>query len=270
MQAVAYYRTSGKTGRSNAGEGLDLQRKTVRAYCRENDIGLTGEFVDDGISGIEAKLEKRKGLIDLLANLNGEDLVVVKSTDRLWRDDYSRVILTRELKKIRKDVRAVDNPSFSLYEDNPSDYLINGMMTLLDTYQRMEISLKLYRARRNRVKRTCQKANGRAPLGYKWNHEKKTIEVDDEKKELIPIIFNQYLKLKSLNKLRMYLMENYDFNMSNVGLSKLLRNDFYIGVVRYGDVVEKEGRHEPLISLVQFGKVQSMLRRNRKKKGVQR
>jgi len=263
IQGVAYYRTSGKTGRSNRGEGLDVQKKMVRRFCRENDIELSSEFVDDGVSGTETHLDKRKGLLELLSNLDGEKLVVVSSTDRLWRDDYSRVIITRQLKELGRDVRSVDNPAFSLHKNEPTEYLINSMMAILDAYKRMELSLRLYRARRNRVVRTGQKSGARAPLGYRWNHGTKEIEVD-EKKYLVLHIFQQYIKRGSVEKVRNHLIDQHNVHMSSAGIWKILRNRFYIGEVKYGDVIEREGKHEPLISKVQFGKVQSMLKRNKR------
>jgi len=259
MKAVAYYRTSGATGKANAGDGMEVQRSMVREYARENDIEIVAEYTDDGISGAEEKLEKHTGLMDLLGNLNGQDLVLVKSTDRLWRDDISRALITRELKGNKKDVRAVDNPDFTLYAEDPTAYLINAILESLDTYQRMEVSLKLTRARRNRVRRTKQKAAGKAPLGYRW-HEKRLI-VDDNA-DVVAGAWKEYMKEQSTLKVRDY-FQRHGIKISQPGTLGLLKNDFYVGMVRYGDVEEK-GAHEPLTNKVIFGKVQAQLKRNRR------
>jgi len=118
-------------------------------------------------------------------------------------------------------------------------------------------------ARKKRI-REGLKAGGRAPVGYIWNYETKEIIIDEEKRYLVPVIFNKYLALGSLEKVRKYLAEEYNFSLSTAGVFKVLKNRFYIGEVKYGDVIEKEGRHEPLISKVQFGKVQAMLKRNKR------
>ena len=74
--------------------------------------------------------------------MNGSDYIVVANTSRLWRDDLTRVLVQRELTKAGKDVRAVDNPQYTLYADTPEGFLINGMMELLDSYERLSITLK--------------------------------------------------------------------------------------------------------------------------------
>ena len=78
--------------------------------------------------------------------MNGADYVVVLNRSRLWRDDFTRAMIQRELKRAGKDVRAVDSPTYTLYSDSSEDYLIIGMMQLLDDYERLSVSLKLERS----------------------------------------------------------------------------------------------------------------------------
>ncbi|WP_096467381.1 recombinase family protein [Aneurinibacillus soli] len=42
----------------------------------------------------------------------------------------------------------------------------------------------------------------------------------------------------------------------------ILKNDFYKGVLRHGDVII-EGSHTPLVNKIVFGKVQALLKGNR-------
>jgi len=66
------------------------------------------------------------------------------------------------------DVKSIDQPTYSIYsqDDDPSQFLINGMMELLDQYQRLEIALKLKRGKMNKA-RQGGFAGGQRPLGYK-------------------------------------------------------------------------------------------------------
>ncbi|MDQ0214632.1 hypothetical protein J2S13_001029 [Oikeobacillus pervagus] len=52
-----------------------------------------------------------------------------------------KVLVHRELKKHGVDIRSIEQPQYSIHKKDPSDFLINGLMELLDQYQRLEISL---------------------------------------------------------------------------------------------------------------------------------
>ncbi len=85
--ARVYFRTSGETGKSNRGFGLETQKREVREYCKDNNIEIIKEYLDNGVSG--ELLEESHGLMDLLADLNGEDYIISKSSCRLFgRGDY--------------------------------------------------------------------------------------------------------------------------------------------------------------------------------------
>ena len=77
--------------------------------------------------------------------------VVVLNTSRLWRSDMAKVLIQRELKKHEVDVKAIEQSSYSIYTHDPNDFLVNGMLELLDQYQRLEIALKLSRGRKRRL-----------------------------------------------------------------------------------------------------------------------
>ncbi len=77
--------------------------------------------------------------------------VVVLNTSRLWRSDMAKVLIQRELKKYEVDVKAIEQPNYSIYTHDPNDFLVNGMLELLDQYQRLEIALKLSRGRKKKA-----------------------------------------------------------------------------------------------------------------------
>ena len=79
------------------------------------------------------------------------DYVVTLNTSRLWRSDIVKVLVHREMKKYGVDIRSIEQPQYSIHKKDPSDFLINGLMELLDQYQRLEISLKLGRGRNKKA-----------------------------------------------------------------------------------------------------------------------
>ena len=269
--AFIYARTSTET-QVERGQGLDVQLKLCRDYCRKHRLEVRGEFVDEGVSG--ASID-RDGLQAMLSNLNGVDYIVVSNTSRLWRDIYPQALILKAMRDAKKDIRAVDEPSFTVYmEDDPNQFLVSGIMGVLDAWERLVITRRLKRGRRSKASKG-QKSAGSAPFGYRWaevrtdGKREKVIEIEPKEAEVVKTMFNTYLRRQSVGKLLKDLKNEGITNrrgklFSWQALYNILTNTFYIGVVKHGDV-EVRGMHEPIVSRVIFGKVQAALDRNRRR-----
>lgn len=254
----AYYRVSTQTQVEQ--NGIEMQVAEVEKYCKENGIELSGEFKDEGISGTRAD---REGLNDLLATLEKGDKVIVQNTSRLWRNDSVKVMVHHELKKSSADIISIEQKTYSVYTKDPNDFLFNGMMELLDQYERMTISMKLAKGRKARAKKG-NKPCGTAPYGYKW--EDNNIVIDFNNNLVVEDIFNMCIEYKgNLSEIRRKCIEkNYktstgkDFSVQS--LKNILTNDFYIGIVTYAGK-KTEGEHKPIIDKKLFESVLEILGR---------
>jgi len=268
-RVFGYIRVSTKT-QTEKGYGLQTQLKAVRDYCKQHGLELIQVFKDEGKSGAQNDndtLADRPALTDLLASLNGIHKIVVLNTSRLWRDDTAKVIIQRELKQAKADVISIEQPSYSLYVNDPNDFLLNGMFELLDQYERLSINLKLAKGRKTKA-RTGQKACGVAPLGYRWTGDA-VIEIDPNGAETVKTIFREYLRLGSIGKLKTFLDTNgYTTQRGNCfskqAIADILKNDFYKGVITHGTVTST-GQHTSIIGASLFGRVQTKLNAGRKK-----
>jgi DNA invertase Pin-like site-specific DNA recombinase len=270
MQAYGYIRVS--TDRQvEQGYGLDTQRSTIKKYCKENDIELMDIFVDEGISGTE--VESRTGLTEMLARFGSEKncvmRVVVQHTNRIWRDEFPKAMIKREFMKMGVDVISIQQSNYSVYTKDPNDKLINGIMELLDEYDRTTINIKLARGRLTKVMNGV-KGSGNPPYGYSWSYKEKqsAIVIDNDKANVVKEIFSKYLELKSVERVRLYLdgkgyKTNTNINFSTTAICNVLNNQFYLGKVKWSDNLY-DGNHEPIINPIVFGKAQAQLKRNKK------
>ena len=251
------------------GYGLETQEQAIKRYCKDNKLELVEIFADKGITGTnEEGDDLREGLMDLINRLsNGEvKKVVVLNTSRLWRDIHAQSYVKRKFKKAETEIISIEEPRYSLYSTIPSEVFMDNMTAEIANYQRAEIIWKLGNGRKTKAK-SGKKACGNAPLGYRW--ENAEIVIDKKEKKIVEFIFRKYLEFRSIRKLQSYLKENSIKTRNNKDFSlqailNILRNDFYKGVVRHGGIV-KEGNHKPIISKIIFGKVQNLLKENKRR-----
>lgn len=257
MATYAYYRVSTTTQAEQ--NGIEMQVAEVKKYCKGSEIVLDGEFKDEGISGTRAD---REGLNELLATLEDGDRVIVQNTSRLWRNDSVKVMIHHEMKKSGADIISIEQKTYSIYSKDPNDFLFNGMMELLDQYERMTISMKLAKGRKARAK-TGNKPCGTAPYGYKWQGNEIVIEYNNNL--VVKDIFDKYIELKSLSKVKGYCDEkkyktSTGKDFSKQAIKNIIENDFYIGIVTYAGKKVK-GEHVSIISKSIFDKANEILKR---------
>lgn len=181
------------------------------------------------------------------------DYVVTLNTSRLWRSDIVKVLIHRELKKYGVDIKSIEQPQYSIYKKDPSDLLINGLMELLDQYQRLEIAMKLGRGRNKKASQGGY-AGGNVALGYIAKKGKKAIEVDSRQAKTVRRVFELSRQNPDWSLSRLAMQLNQEGHQTKQGKSftkvqvkRILdRKDFYQGIYRYGDI-ESIGQHPSII-----------------------
>ena len=259
-----YIRVSTET-QAEKGGGLDVQRGAIEKYARDNGIEITRIFCDAGISGTQ---ESRPALDELLLETIQEgDTIIVHNTSRLWRSIFAQATVMKAITNAKANLRSIDEPNFDiyLYQKDPENFMITGMMGMLDQWERMTIARKLARGRTSKASKGDKPA-GNCPYGYRYTADKKHIEPDPAEVPTLRQIFTEGQKGTSLSKIAKLLNEQgsrtRQGNLWQKGsLHLILRNNFYTGIVTHQGK-EIPGNHEPLISKVQFGKVQANLRRH--------
>ncbi|HDR4480334.1 TPA: recombinase family protein [Bacillus cereus] len=257
-KVVGYIRVSTE-GQVRDGYSLAYQVEEIERYCNENNLELLRVYEDRGLSGATVDEEgltvERDGLQELLSDIAYHQVskVIVLNTSRLWRSDMAKVLIQRELKKHVVDVKAIEQPNYSIYAHDPNDFLVNGMLELLDQYQRLEIALKLSRGRKKKAEQGGY-AGGGVMFSYRVKKGQKVLEVDTEKAVVVRRLFElrHFFKHWSLTKLAERLnREGYRTKkgklFTKVQVKRMLdRENFYRGMYKYGKIQTK-GQHASII-----------------------
>ncbi len=262
IKAVGYVRVS-TDSQVRHGYSLDEQRVEIERYCNIQNYNLLEIFSDEGVSGAKADEDEmtvaRDGLLDMLVYMKemGVRYIVVLSTSRLWRSDMVRVLIHRELKKCNADVKAIDRPQYTIYTQNPSEILVNGMMELLDVYERLEIALKLKRGRIQKAKGGGY-AGGGVPYGYDCPRGSKRLLVNQKEAQAVRKVF-QLKKIQpniTLERIAYYMNQSGHTGRNGKDFNPMLvkrildREGFYKGEYEYGGI-KSIGDYEPILTVNQ-------------------
>lgn len=207
MNVVGYIRVSTQ-GQARDGYSLKYQEDEIKAYCKEQGLNLIPIYRVEGISGAKLNEEAleidRVGLQGMLAHLLSVqiDYVIVLNTSRLWRSDIVKVLIQRELKRYGCDIKSIEQPFYSIHKKDPNDFLVNGLMELLDQYQRLEIALKLTKGRNMKAKEDGY-AGGRATFGYIKQKGEKELKIHNGHAEVIKRLFQLKQKYKKWSLFRL-------------------------------------------------------------------
>lgn len=271
-----YIRVSTDT-QAEKGYGLEDQLKGIRAQAQEKGYIIVGEpFVDAGCSGAKENLqadvaadalEERTALLDMLDRLSEVDAIMVLNTSRLWRDDGPKFFIQRALKRRHVDIISVEQPTYTLYDNSPSNKFVNTIIEAVDVLDRDSIRIKLARGRTTKASHGDKPA-GVTPYGYQYAPDRKSIVLNAEEVPNIKLIFKLAQCGSSLQEIANLLNNSgprtrRGCDWSKAGLHAICTNDFYTGIVTHKKK-KVQGNQPVLISKIQFGKVQAQLKKRRK------
>lgn len=237
--------------------GLSDKTK-LKEYAKTHKYKIVSVYSDNGIY-------TRDGIYKLLKRIQKSDVkkILVYSLDHLWFDEEIHYLLVSKLHTLGAGIISVIEPHYRISKD---DIILKG--NSISNYVKMLLpSVSAANLAQGRIDKGQQghKPCGIAPLGYMWNSDSNII-VNESEVYTVNTIFEKYLIYKSLSKLAEYLLLNNiksrnDKPFSRAALQKILRNDFYIGIVTYQGEKTK-GRHTPIIDRDLFREVGQILSSN--------
>lgn len=283
IKRVAIYARVSTTEQAEEGYSIDEQERLLTEWCDRNGYIVHEVYADRGISG--KSIKKRPALIKLLEDAQNKlfDVVLVWKTNRL----------ARNILDLLKIVEVFDQNyiSFRSYTENHETETSQGklqfhMLAAIAEFERNTISENVKMGMLARAREG--KWNGGRVLGYdlqdvssqgdKRKHTK--LVVNEKEAKIVKRIFELYISgngykaiANRVNKEGHVGKRGKPFSISTI--KTILENPVYVGMIRYdvrrnwsdkrrGDInpnpVLQKGEHESIISQLDWGKAQQILK----------
>ena len=271
-RVVIYLRVSTEEQATMGGEAegysIPYQRDACLGKVRQLGGILAAEFVDAGES---AKSAHRPQLQKMLRELKAKriDYVLVHKIDRLARNRADDVEINAAIARSGAKLISVAEP----VDETPAGKLLYNMMADVAQYHSDNLAVEVLKGMDTKAKRGGTPY--RAPLGYLNRKEfidnarHSYVIIDEERAPLIRWAFEQYalgnwairqlvdaLNAQGLRSRASRKLTAKPLTIS--GVHHMLRNPYYMGVVPYRGVYH-EGKHEPLVSVELWLRVQDVL-----------
>lgn len=233
MNAVIYARFS---SHNQTEQSIDGQLRVCYEYAEREGINVVGEYIDRALSARSADRPDFQRMIKD-ARKKAFDYVIVYKLDRFSRNRYDSAMYRHELKKHNVKVLSATEG----IGDNPESILLEALLEASAEYYSVELSQKVTRGMRESAHKR-QFNGGQIPYGYKV--EDKFLVVDEIRAPIVRRIYEEYVSGKSkkhivddLNADGHRTAKNAPFSYNS--LSRILKNDVYIGVYRWKDIVDE-------------------------------
>ncbi len=275
--AVLYLRVSTKEQAERDGdpEGYSIPAQRAANLRKAEELGavVTEEFVDRGESARSADRPQLKAMLEFVREQR-VTYVIVHKVDRLARNRMDDVEISLALRAAGTTLVSVSES----IDDTPSGMLLHGIMSSIAEYYSRNLATEVVKGMTQKVK--AGGTPNRAPLGYLNvrtvgldGTEARGIALDPERAPLVRWAFEAYAGGEwTLNSLTAELEARGLMSRPSPkwpsrpvtvsGVQKMLRSPYYTGVVAWNGAIYP-GRHEPLIGVELWQKVQDLLDQRR-------
>lgn len=258
IRIAKYSRCSSDEQKKN-GYTVSDQLALIDSFAAENELVVTGEYVDEGISAT-LEISKRKALARLIkdAKAGKFDIVVFKCIDRFFRN-------TEEYYAAQKQLRAAGVTWLSIEESDldPEDpdaaFKINIYLAMAE-YEARKTSKRIRFNNKMRIKNK-QVITGAGNFLFPWTvaGEKKNryLIKDKENEEMTLDILDFYETHQSKAATLGYVNVKYGTKMTTTTLTNFLKD-----TLLYGEYKGVPDYVEPYITKERFDRIQDIMKRN--------
>lgn len=243
------------------------------------DWELYDRYIDEGITGTSVR--KRKNFLRMMEDaLSGKfDLIITREVSRFARNTVDTLQQTRLLKRNGVEVYFTEDNIWTMNDDDGELKLT--LMATLAQNESKKTSVRVKAGQAMSFENGVFYGNGNI-LGY--DREGKDLVINEEQAKTVRLIYDLYLAGSGIRKIQ-YELENRGRLTATgkkhwdcSGISRILRNEFYCGIIVYRknyvpdyleqkkirnydqvQKVEVQGKHQPIVTEVEYLRVQKML-----------
>lgn len=279
----AYILARYSTDNQNA-DSIEVQVERCRVWCDQQGLPVLGVYADAAVSGMKDTRPELERMMRDLA-VGGADTVVIYDQSRMFRKMTAWFDLRQELDRLGVRVCSVTQPMIGGDLRDPAAFLTEGSMALFNQMWVLQTRQKVIEKMRWMAKEGLH-TGGKPPLGFRV--EGGRLVVDEDEASVVREIFAAYAAGRSYRDIIAQL--NSDGRKTKSGglfgtnsLHDLLKNEKYIGVLRYGsasidadghrnthaereDAIRVEGALPAIVDRETWEKVQKRMKENQKAK----
>jgi site-specific DNA recombinase len=260
MNAIIYCRVS--TDRQmNEGHGIDSQEKRCKDWCIKNNHEVNKIFRDEGVSGSIGDRPAVREMLEYLSK-NPHTIVVIDDIKRLARDVQVFLLLKESIQSLNCTIHYLNHS----FEDSPEGQFIQTILAGAAQLERQQNARQVKQKMKSRLEDGYWVFNQIVGYKYQIQNGNKILTQTDK----APIIKEMFEKLANLQLIN--IAEAHSFLISK-GL-KMSKSQIYLIVqdIKYAGYIEYskwgipiiKGKHDPIISLDLFYKVQEILKQRGK------
>ena len=260
MKVALYARVS--TEQQIENYSIPLQKERIKAFCLSKGWDDVTEYIDAGYSGSHLN---RPALEQLQKDIKNKkvNVVIVYRLDRISRSQRDTLFLIEEL-FLPNNIEFI---SISETIDTSTAFgrAAIGVLSVFAQLERETINDRLWNCHRNMVRDEglWSGSAGANPYGY-TRLKRGELVVNEEERQHIVRIFEEYVHLKSYAKVQDKLDKEGFKRIRANRISRLLQNRLYLGEVSFAGEWFK-GSHEPIISTELFNQAQEVHEKHRTK-----
>ena len=220
-------------------DSIEVQVDRCRAWCREHSLPVLDVFADAAISGMK---DTRPEYARMMAQLRagGADTVVVYDQSRMFRKMSAWFSFRAEIDRIGARVVSITQPMIGGDLRDPSNFMGEGITAIFSQSWALQTRQKVVEKMRFMAE-NGQHTGGKPPLGYQVVDGR--LDICEAEAETVRWIFGSYADGESYRNIIHELnAAGKKTKFGNVfgrnSLHDMLRNEKYIGVLRYGRVAQ--------------------------------
>lgn len=254
--AILYVRVSDEKQVDNT--SLDEQERRGKLYCQDQNINLLQVFREEGQTAKILERPQLQAALQYCASHKVDNFIVYK-LDRLSRKVANHHSIKAVLARFK--VRLVSMSEHC--DDTPSGRLLENMLASVAQFDNEVRGERTASGIQSRIRQGCFPFA--APLGYLENAGSPGVKIKDPatfdlvQKAFLSIIQEGKHSVEAIQMLNAWGVRTKKGNRISATLfSKMIQNKFYAGVVEAMGITS-EGKHEPMITLNEWYKMQEVI-----------